>query len=50
MLNYEYHKLRAQRSVLVDVLKDYPTSTIQNVITQIESRIKFLEEHGSKNE
>ena len=44
--DYEYYKLRAQLSVLKDVLKTYPTSSIGNAITQIESRIKHKEKNG----
>ena len=36
----EYLTLHEQLRVLVDVLKDYPGKTIENVIVQIESRIK----------
>ena len=50
MLDYEYHKLRAQVTVLKDVAKYYPTATISNAIQQIESRIKELEKNGSKDE
>jgi hypothetical protein len=42
-MNYELHKLRAQVAVLKDVEKEYPTSTIGNCITQIESRINEIE-------
>ena len=43
MVDYELHKLRAQVAVLKDVAEVYPTSTIGNCITQIESRIKEIE-------
>lgn len=42
-MDYELHKLRAQVAVLNDVAKIYPTSSIGNCITQIESRIKEIE-------
>jgi len=42
-MDYELHKLRAQVAVLKDVAEVYPTSTISNCITQIESRIKEIE-------
>ena len=41
-MDWELHKLRAQLAVLRDVEKDYPTSSIGNCITQIESRIKYI--------
>lgn len=40
MTDYEYHKLNAQLAILKDVEKTYPTSTIQNAITQIAARIE----------
>lgn len=43
-MDYEYHKLRAQLSVLKDVAKEYPTCSIGNIIQQIEARIKNIEE------
>lgn len=43
MMDYELHKLRAQVAVLKDVAEVYPTSSIGNCITQIESRIKEIE-------
>lgn len=47
-MDWEYHKLKAQISVLKDVLKTYPTSTILSALRQIESRIKHKEENGTK--
>ena len=44
-MDYELHKLKAQAAVLKDVAKEYPTCTITNTITQIESRIKHLEQN-----
>ena len=43
MIDYELHKLKAQSAVLKDVLVEYPTSTIENAIKQIESRINEIE-------
>lgn len=43
---YEYHKLKAQLAILKDVVDLYPTSSLQNAIQQIKSRIKYMEEHG----
>jgi len=45
-MDYELHKLRAQVAVLNDVAKIYPTSSIGNCITQIESRIKEMEKQN----
>lgn len=42
-MDYELHKLKAQIAVLKDVAEVYPTCTIGNCITQIESRIKEIE-------
>ena len=42
-MDYELHKLKTQVAVLKDVAEGYPTSTIGNCITQIESRIKEIE-------
>ena len=42
-MDYVLNKLRAQVAVLKDVMKDYPTSTIDNAVKQIESRIKHIE-------
>ena len=38
-----YHKLKAQLSILLDVQKEYPYKTIDNIILQIKSRIKEIE-------
>lgn len=40
----ETHRLRAHVSVLKDVAKDYPGRTIENIIANIEARIKAQEE------
>lgn len=42
-MDYELNRLKAQVAVLRDVLSDYPTSTLSNAITQIESRIRHIE-------
>jgi hypothetical protein len=47
-MDYELHKLKAQVAVLKDVAKVYPTSTIDNCITQMESRIKEIESQNKK--
>lgn len=41
-IDYELNKLTAQVAILKDVEKEYPTSSICNCISQIESRIKHL--------
>lgn len=43
----ELYKLKVQRSILLEVTEQYKTQSIGNVVQQIESRIKYLEEHGS---
>lgn len=40
----DLYRLRAQLSVLKDVAKDYPRRTIENIITNIEARIKAQED------
>lgn len=44
-MDYEYHKLKAQIAILKDVIETYPTSSVANVIQQLESRLKHIEEH-----
>ena len=46
MTDYEYHKLNAQLAILKDVAETYPTSSIQNVITQITARIEEAKKQG----
>ena len=38
-------RLRAQLAILEDVVKDYPGRTIENIIANIEARIKTIERH-----
>ena len=45
-MDYELHKLKAQVVVLKDVADVYPTCSIDNCITQIESRIKEMEKQN----
>lgn len=40
---YMYNRLKAQLSILLDVQKDYAHKTIDNIIMQIQSRIKEIE-------
>lgn len=42
-MDYEYHKIKSQIAVLKDVALEYPTSSIGNVITQLEGRLKEIE-------
>ncbi len=44
ILNEQIDKMKNQVKVLKEVEKTYPTSSIGNIITQIESRIKTLEQ------
>ena len=41
--SYDTLKLRAQASVLKDVARVYPGRTIENIIANIEARIKAKE-------
>lgn len=43
-MNNETHRLRAQAAILKDVAQDYPGRTIENIIANIEARIKAQEE------
>ena len=38
----EYIRLKAQVAVLKDIAMDYPGKTIENIIVQMESRLKEL--------
>ena len=38
----EYIRLLAQAAVLKDIAMDYPGKTIENVIVQLEARLKEL--------
>lgn len=40
---YTYNRLKAQLAVLLDVQEEYPYKTIDNIILQIKSRIKAIE-------
>lgn len=46
MIDYKYHRLRAQLSVLKDVENEYPTCSISNIIRQIQSRIDNYEKQN----
>ena len=44
----DLYKLKVQVSILKDVLATYPTSTIQNAISQIKARIKEIESQNKE--
>ena len=44
--NYDTLKLRAQVCVLKDVAKEYSGRTIENIISNLEARIKAKEGQG----
>lgn len=41
--DYELNKLRAQLSVLNDVMEEYSGRTIDNIVSNLEARIKAKE-------
>lgn len=43
MTEFELMKLRAQRSILLDVAREYPGRTIENIIQNMDARIKANE-------
>ena len=45
-MEYEFHKIRSQLAVLRDVVAEYPTSSLPNVIQQLQARLDNL---SSKN-
>ena len=42
-VNLELHRLKIQAAVLKDVAMDYPGRTIENIIANVEARIKAME-------
>lgn len=44
----ELFKLKAQVAVLKDIMKEYSGRTIDNIITNLEARIKYIE--NAKND
>ena len=42
-MDYELNKLRAQLSILKDVMEEYGGRTIDNIVANIEARIKAKE-------
>lgn len=49
-MNTDTLRLKAQLSILRDVTRQYGGLTIDNVIQQIESRIKELKKHETENQ
>lgn len=43
MTDYELNKLRAQLAILKDVMEEYSGRTIDNIVANIEARIKVKE-------
>lgn len=46
--DYEYIRTAAQLAVLKDVARSYPGRTIENIISNLESIKKYMEEHRKK--
>ena len=46
MDNYELIKLKAQRAVLNNLMREYSGRTLDNIISNLDARIKFL---GNRN-
>lgn len=44
----DYIRLKAQKAVLKDICLDYQGKTIDNIIQQMEERIKEMEKGGTK--
>lgn len=42
-MDYEFHKIKGQIAVLEDVVKEYPTSSVPNVIAQLKARLAHHE-------
>ena len=40
---YEYHRIKSQLAILQDVVREYPTASLPNVIKQLEARLKEME-------
>lgn len=45
MDNYELIKLKAQRAILNDLMREYSGRTLNNIITNLDARIKFFEKN-----
>lgn len=44
----EYIKLKAQVAVLKEIAEEYPCKTIENIIVQIQSRLKEVDNIATK--
>lgn len=42
---YEYHKIKSQIAILKDVVEEYPTASLPNVIQQLEARLATIVEN-----
>lgn len=49
MTNSDYIRLCMQRAILKEVAKEYAGHTIENIITQLDARIKVAEEKKDEN-
>ena len=49
MKDFELMKLRAQRSILMDVAREYPGRTIENIIQNMDARIKNHEKQRKES-
>lgn len=43
MTEQELYRIKAQKAVLEDVAEEYPSRTIENIIANMEARIKNYE-------
>lgn len=46
MTNSDYNRIAAQIAILRDIAQEYSGKTIENIISQLESRKKEVEKHG----
>ena len=46
MTDYELNKLKAQLAILKDVMEEYSGRTIDNIVANIEARIKVKEAYN----
>ena len=46
-MSYKTDRMKAQISVLREIMEEYPTRSIDNIIRQLESRVKYIEENES---
>jgi hypothetical protein len=45
MNSYQLTKLRAQRAILEEIAVEYSGRTLENIIDNLDQRIKFYETH-----